>query len=248
MLKVLYTGIILSFDFIFRIFSVTYTSVQTATIQTPNHQPRIKFIEPSVNTFHTWNELVPYSVEISDQEDGESRFQEIPSAEVLVKLKYVDNQAKAALYLKQKIIADSAGVYSMLISNCFSCHAVKMKLAGPSYLDISNRYQNTRKNQDLLINHILYGSKGIWGNEAMPTHPELPDSTARKMVSWILNYAKDPGLNYIVGLQGTLPLIKPRATNHQGLFIIEAFYTDHGSADQPDKKLTGSARMIIKMK
>ena len=30
---------------------------------------------------------LPYSVEISDQEDGESRFQEIPSAEVLIKLK-----------------------------------------------------------------------------------------------------------------------------------------------------------------
>jgi cytochrome c len=248
MSKALYTGIILSIDFIFRIFTVTYASVPTATVQTPNHPPHIKFIEPSLKTFHTWNEQVPYSVEISDQEDGESRFQEIPSAEVLVKLKYVDNQAKASLYVKQKIFADSAGVYSMLVSNCFNCHAVKIKLAGPSYLDISNRYQNTRKNQDLLINHIQFGSRGIWGKEAMPTHPELPDSAARKMVRWILNYAKDPGLNYIVGLQGTLPLIKPEATTHQGFFIIEAFYTDHGSSDQPDKKLTGSARMIIQMK
>lgn len=248
MLKALYTGIILSLDFIFRIFAVTHASAPLATEQTPNHVPRIKFIEPSGKTFHTWNERVPYSVEISDQEDGESRFQEIPSAEVLVKLKYVANQAKASWYLKQKIIADSAGVYSMLISNCFNCHAVKMKLAGPSYLDISDRYQNTRKNQDLLINHIQYGSRGIWGNEAMPTHPELPDSLARKMVSWILNYAKDPELNYVIGLQGTLPLNKPAANTHQGLFIIEAFYTDHGSVDQPDKKLTGSSRMIIQMK
>ena len=248
MLKVLYTGIILSMDFIFRIFAVTYASVPLVTVQTPNHTPRIKFIEPFEKTFHSWNEQVPYSVEISDQEDGESRFQEIPSAEVLVKLKYVDNQAKASLYLKQKITADSAGVYSMLVSNCFNCHAVKLKLAGPSYLDISNRYQDTRKNQDLLINHIQYGSKGIWGKESMPTHPELPDTVVRKMVRWILNYARDPGLNYVIGLQGTLPLIKPAATAHQGLFIIEALYTDHGSADQPDKKLTGSARIIIQMK
>jgi cytochrome c len=217
-------------------------------LQTPNHAPRIKFLEPSGKTIYTWNELVPYSVEISDQEDGESRFQEIPSAEVLVKLKYVENQAKASLYLKQKKIADSTGVNSMLISNCFNCHAVKMKMAAPSFQDISNRYLNTRKNLDLLVNHIQYGSKGIWGKEAMPTHPELSDSVVRKMVRWILNYAKDPGLNYFVGLQGTLPLNKPEATSHKGFFIIEAFYTDHGSADQPDKKLTGSTQIIIQMK
>jgi cytochrome c len=248
MLKALYTGIILSLDFTYRIFAVTYAPAPLATIQTPNHAPHIIFIEPFEKTFHNWNEQVHYSVEISDQEDGESKFQEIPSAEVLVKLKYEDNKAKASLYLKQKVIADSAGVYSMLISNCFNCHAVKMKLAGPSYLDISNRYQNTRKNQDLLINHIQYGSRGIWGNEAMPTHPELPDSVARKMVKWILNYAKDPELNYLIGLQGTLPLTKPVVTTHQGLFIIEAFYTDHGSVDKHENKLTGSSRMIIQMK
>src|ERR1700688_2227821 len=106
MLKVLHTGIFL-----------------LVIVQTPNHAPRVKFLEPSGKTIHTWNELVPYSVEISDQEDGESRFQEIPSAEVLVKLKYVENQAKASLYLKQKKIADSTGISGMLISNCFNCHA-----------------------------------------------------------------------------------------------------------------------------
>ena len=135
----------------------------------------------------------------------------------------------------------------MLISNCFNCHAVKVKLAGPSFLDITQRYQNTSKNQNLLVNHIQNGSKGIWGKEVMPTHPEIPDSVVRKMVKWILNYAKDPGLNYFVGLQGSLPLTKPKGTSHQGVFIVEAFYTDHGSADHPEKKLTGSAQIIIQM-
>jgi cytochrome c len=232
MLKVLHYGLLLSM----------------VIAQTPNHVPQIKFIEPSGKTIHTWNELVPYIVEVSDREDGESRFQEIPSAEVLVKLKFVENQAKASIYLKQKKFADSTGVSSMVISNCFNCHGVKMKLAGPSFLDITNRYQNTSKNQDLLVNHIQNGSKGTWGKETMPTHPELPDSVAKRMVNWILNYAKDPGLNYFVGLQGSLPLNKPASTTHQGLFIVEAFYTDHGSADQPDKKLTGSAQIIIQMK
>ncbi len=216
--------------------------------QTPNHAPSVKFIQPAEKTSYSWNQMVPYSVEVSDQEDGESRFQEIQSAEVWVKLKYVENRLKESEYLKQKKIPDSVGINNMVKSNCFNCHSVKLKLAGPSFLDISKRYPNTYKNQDLIVNHILRGSKGIWGTEVMPTHPELSVAAAKEMVNWILNYAKDPSLNYLVGLQGSLPLSKPKGSFHQGFFIVEAYYTDHGSAENPDKKLTGSARTIIQIK
>jgi hypothetical protein len=57
----------------------------------------------------------------------------------------------------------------------------------------------------------------------MPSHPEISDSVALKMVKWILNYAKDPGLNYFVGLQGSLPLNRPSAATQRGLYIVEAF-------------------------
>lgn len=216
--------------------------------QTPNHAPRVKFIQPPEKASYSWNQLVPYSVDVSDQEDGESRFQEIQSAEVLVKLKYVENRTKESEYLKQKKFNDSAGINNMVKSNCFNCHSVKLKLAGPSLLDISKRYPNTNKYQDLMVSHILNGSKGIWGTEVMPTHSELSVAMAKGMVKWILNYARDSSLNYFVGLQGSLPLTKPGESVHQGLFIVEAYYTDHGSSENPDKKLTGSARTIIQIK
>jgi len=38
------------------------------------------------------------------------------------------------------------------------------------------------------------------------------------------------------------------AATQKGLYIVEAFYTDHGTVDLPDKKLTGSSFMIIQMK
>ena len=216
--------------------------------QTPNHVPKVKFNQPVEGSIHEWNEVVPYSIEISDQEDGESKYQEIQSAEVLIKMKYIVNQPKLTAYVNQKTYPDSVGVNSMLISNCFNCHSVKMKMSGPSFSDISKRYQNTIKNQDLLISHIRQGSKGIWGTEVMPTHSELSDVVARQMVKWILNYAKEPDLNYLVGLQGSLPLNKPVSSAPPGLFVIEAFYTDHGTVDHPENRLKGSARIIIHMK
>jgi cytochrome c len=216
--------------------------------QTSNQAPSVKILQPLKNARYSWNQLLPYSIEVSDPEDGESKYQEIQSAEVLVKLKYVENATRASAYLKQKVFADSAGVMSMVASNCFSCHAVKSKLAGPSYQEISLKYANTKVNRDLLVNHIKNGSRGIWGNEVMPTHPEIKDTIIRQMVKWILTYANDPGLNYFTGLQGIIPLKKTNPVNRGGIFIVMAFYTDHGNAEIPGKRITGSGYVTIQMK
>jgi len=216
--------------------------------QTPNHVPVIRISQPANHLVCIWGSQVQYSVEVSDAEDGESKYQEIQPAEVLVRLKYAENSAEASAYLKQKKFNDTVGLMNMMVSNCFSCHGFKTKLAGPSFQDISKRYPNTSSAREQLENHILTGSTGIWGKEVMPTHPELNAEFAQKMVQWILTYANDPGLNYFVGLQGVLPLNKPKTNIHSGVFIVTAFYTDHGTPDFPNKRITGSGQSILKMK
>ena len=216
--------------------------------QTPNHAPVIRISQPANHLVCIWGSQVQYSVEVSDAEDGESKYQEIQPAEVLVRLKYAENSAEASAYLKQKKFNDTVGLMNMMVSNCFSCHGFKTKLAGPSFQDISKRYPNTSSAREQLENHILTGSTGIWGKEVMPTHPELNAEFAQKMVQWILTYANDPGLNYFVGLQGVLQLNKPKTNIHSGVFIVTAFYTDHGTTDFPNKRITGSGQSILKMK
>ncbi len=217
-------------------------------VKPPNHAPVVKIIKPENHSVFTWGSQIQYAVEVSDAEDGESKFQEIQPAEVLVRLKYAENPAEASAYLKQKKWNDTAGLMNMMVSNCFSCHGFKTKLAGPSFLDISKKYKNTSSSREQLENHILTGSTGIWGKEVMPTHPELDAGLAQKMVEWILVYANDPGLNYFVGLQGVLPLTKPKTNLQSGVFIVTALYTDHGTTDFPDKRITGSGQCILKMK
>lgn len=216
--------------------------------QTSNHVPVVKIILPANNSKYAWNDQLAYSIEVSDTEDGESKYQEIQSSEVLVKLRYVENSVRAAGYLKQKKFNDTVGVGDMLVSNCFSCHGFKTKLAGPSFQDISRKYPNTIPNLNQLVKHIQNGSTGIWGKEVMPTHPELSDSAAGKMVKWIFRYANDPGWDYFVGLQGSIPLKKPGVTSSHGVFILTSFYTDHGSPDFPGKRMTGSGQVLLQMK
>jgi cytochrome c len=216
--------------------------------QTPNHTPVIRITQPANHSVCTWGSQVQYSVDVSDMEDGESKYQEIQPAEVLVRLKYAENSAQASAYLKQKKFSDTAGLMNMMVSNCFSCHGFKTKLSGPSFQDISKKYPNTSSTREQLENHILTGSTGIWGKEVMPTHPELKAEITQKMVQWILAYANDPGLNYFVGLEGILRLNKPKTDAHSGVFIVTAFYTDHGTTDFPNKRITGSGQSVLKIK
>lgn len=216
--------------------------------QIVNHPPVVKIIHPANNVPYIWNSLQPYAIEISDAEDGESKFQEIPSSEVLVKLKYTINATAAKNYAKQKRPGDAEGVYSMVVSNCFSCHAVRSKMSGPSFQDISNRYPNTIVNRDKLVKHIQNGSTGIWGKEVMPTHPELKDSVIRKMVLWILHYANDQELNYFAGIEGVLPLNKPGLHVKKGIYIVSAMYMDHGTPDEPGKRMMGTGSIWLRMK
>jgi cytochrome c len=216
--------------------------------QSVNHAPVVKILQPLHQAAFAWNDLVPYDIHVSDAEDGESKYEEIQSSEVLVKLKYAENSAEAAAILKLKVFPDTAGVNGMLVSNCFNCHAVKSKKTGPSFQEISRRYPFTDKNIDLLIAHIQKGSTGIWGKEVMPTHPELADPAVRKMVKWILRYTDDPRLNFFTGFQGTMPLNIPGMKPHGGFFIVTALYTDHGTTDEPEKKIAGSDQVLIRVK
>jgi cytochrome c len=216
--------------------------------QTTNHAPVVNILQPLNHSIHDWNTMVPYSVQVSDAEDGESKYQEIQSSEVLIKLQYAENGVKADAYLKQKKIKDTVGLNGMLVSNCFDCHGVKSKHAGPSFQDIAGRYPSTEKNIALLSSRIQKGSNGIWGSEKMPSHPELNNKEIEGMVNWILRYTQDPGLNFFTGLEGTLSLNKPRLETKSGFFVVSAYYTDHGTTENRNKKMTGSDQILISAK
>ncbi len=70
------------------------------------------------------------------------------------------------------------------IKGCPYCHDMKRPLLGPSFYDISRRY--SEKDIDTLVKSILEGSKGKWGDNAMPPQ-RITEEEARIIVEWILN-------------------------------------------------------------
>jgi len=232
-----------------------------ALIAQDNHAPVVKIQTPASNATLPANTPIRYEITVADQEDGDSRYDEINPKEVVLEIRpaaasQAPQHAAAASQAPQKTNTatpmsaataigplSSPGLAVMARSNCFNCHQFNGKLIGPSLADIARRYQNTTAAADTLSRRIKDGSAGIWGKEKMPSHPEVSKEDIRAMVQWIEKYAAAPGATYQNGTTGILVFPGP------GVYTVKAAYTDHGAKDSKTGPcLTGLDQLIITVK
>lgn len=71
-------------------------------------------------------------------------------------------------------------------SDCYTCHKISDKLVGPAYVEVANRYANQKDAVDTLVQSIIYGSIGKWGQMQMTPHANLSKEEATAMAKYIL--------------------------------------------------------------
>ena len=77
-------------------------------------------------------------------------------------------------------------------SGCLSCHAPDIKIIGPTWEEISKRYEaDPRRVNEVAIN-ILNGGQGKWGEIPMPKQVQLTPEEAQDFAAYILQtYPKE---------------------------------------------------------
>jgi cytochrome c len=216
--------------------------------QQENHPPEVKILSPTENGAYTFNMQVPYTISVSDKEDGESKFDEIPSNEVLLEVMFIGDSAKAVMQKNEPVKNDHPGLAMIRTSNCLNCHAFHSPLIGPSFYDIGKRYMENDTNTELLAKHIREGSSGIWGKISMPTHPEFSAAQSKEIVKWIFQHTSAPDINYYTGTQGSFKIGSPAGSPGKGYAVLVASYTDHGEKDKPNTSLKGRDVSILQVR
>jgi len=72
-------------------------------------------------------------------------------------------------------------------SDCLTCHKVDVKIVGPAYVDVANKYEATEANIEMLAGKIINGGSGSWGEIPMAPHSALTSDDAKEMVKYILS-------------------------------------------------------------
>lgn len=214
--------------------------------RSPNHAPTVTIRSPENNSAFNAGSRVHYAIVVTDQEDGDSRYDEINTKEVMLEVKCVRDQKEITRFQNKKKLPEPAGLVAMRTSNCFNCHGFERKELGPSFRDIGRKYKFTQANTTQLSNSIGDGSSGVWGNTPMPKHPELSRNSIKNMVQWILEFSSHPEINYYIGTDGYFDLPEDSFLK-KGVCLLKATYTDHG-VDSFRNRLTGENEVMIKFR
>jgi cytochrome c len=69
---------------------------------------------------------------------------------------------------------------------CLACHQVDNKVVGPAYKDVAKKYAGQKGAESKLIEKVLKGGKGAWGEVPMPANTQVNEAEAKQLVQWIL--------------------------------------------------------------
>jgi len=83
--------------------------------------------------------------------------------------------------------AASKGAALIEQKDCKTCHRVDVKLVGPAYKDVAQKYEATDANIEMLADKVISGGSGHWGEVAMTPHPDVSKEDAKEMVKYVLS-------------------------------------------------------------
>jgi len=221
------------------------SSEANTSILVGNDPPKLDIkIEPDSKIY--WNKKeVNYNVSVVDKQDGSTASGTIDPNLVKVTLDYIPEGkdiVKATIGHQQNVVPEGQKLIDA--SDCKACHAIDEKVNGPSYLSIANKY--THEDRAVLINRVIKGSSGIWGETMMSAHPQLSIDDVGEIVDYILslktNAAEDvPSM----GLSGVLKFDKHKRNNHEGIYVLMASYRDKGNNENPESILSVRDQVIF---
>lgn len=208
---------------------------QSLQIKAGNEPPVVKVHITSGNSsFFFPGSPVKYDVAVSDKEDGSLENKRITASQVSVSADYLSEGYNLTVIAQKQMSVDAfaryAGAMNLINkSDCKSCHAVKEKVLGPSFLAVAQKYKGDQAAPSKLAKKILSGGAGVWGDAFMPAHPTMAESDVKAITNYILSLSNPPVRAKTLPVRGTYTPKVPHGENKEGSFILRAAYTDKGA-------------------
>ncbi|CAM3452055.1 ThuA domain-containing protein [Pontibacter korlensis] len=209
------------------------------TLYAGNEQPQVNVALQGNRSFYTEGQPVKYSVKVTDP-DGT-----VDMNNLFVSVDYVEGTDLAGASQGHQIVSEEMlGKNLMLSSDCKACHSINEKSIGPTYTQVAKRYQKDNGAMTHLTNKIIKGGSGVWGEAAMPAHPNMSESDAKQIVKWILSLGNTENARKSLPASGEIvPKVDSKQKDNTVLKLT-ATYTDQGG--QGIKPLAGTGVVYLR--
>jgi cytochrome c len=224
------------------------SNTQSVKIIAGNEPPVINLDIAGNKTFFFKGDPIQYNVAVSDKEDGSLTDGKIKPEQVAVSIDYTAEGFDYAEVIQSQRSVDASTQFAvaqilMSKSDCKVCHQPNTKSVGPSFSEISNKYKGQTGALDLLVQKVLKGGSGVWGEVAMAAHPSLPIADAEVIVKYIL-HSTDKTLSSLP-VQGKYTPEIPKGDNGHGSLILRAAFTDRAVSGNKAIPAQTSEEMIV---
>jgi glucose/arabinose dehydrogenase/cytochrome c551/c552/type 1 glutamine amidotransferase len=202
------------------------TASTPVTVYAGNEAPAVDITVQGNQTFYFPGKPVAYNVQFNDRDDAAGG----PNAEgLLVSADYIEGLDKAGANMGHQVMTEAMMGKTLVQSlDCKACHKVSEKSIGPAYTAVAQKYAKDPGATNHLVNKIIRGGAGVWGEQAMPAHPNLEASDARQMVAYILSLSDAKAASSLPAQGSVQPTLgKPAKDN--GVLLLTASYTDKGA-------------------
>ncbi len=207
-----------------------------------NEAPAVAIKINGNQSFYFPDRPVSYTVSVLDKDDPSAA---ADVANAFVSADYVEGLDKAGASMGHQIMTEAMAGRNLVQSlDCKSCHKEAEKSVGPAYTAVAQRYQKNPTAMAHLTNKIIKGGGGVWGEVVMPAHPNVSESDARQMVSWVLSLSGDGQKQKSLPASGTVKSTLDKKPTENGVLVLSASYTDKGSSGI--KPLLGTASVALR--
>ncbi|MCX2980107.1 cytochrome C [Halieaceae bacterium IMCC14734] len=208
-------------------------------LQVGNDRPQIDIAFSNGNGSVFWDDVsVDYQVTVTDTEDGSTRDGGIADERVRVSVEYVPQGKDIAnAELGHQAIAGPDGWQEIEASDCLSCHMLDAASVGPSFNELRSHYAGKAGAVSALAEKIQQGGQGVWGDYAMPGHPQLSVAQTSAMAEWIMERGQAQAAAGLP-LSGTLNFERHQNDSlandmvgklYTGRYLLMASYEDRGA-------------------
>lgn len=226
------------------VYNVTFTATDTKgeknsqsfELKAGNEPPVTSIdITKGNKTFFFANKPIEYKINVDDKEDGSLSAGTISADNVSINFDYAPEGFDPIEIAQNHVATDewtefSKGLQLINASDCKSCHMIDKKSVGPAYLDVAAKYKNDANAPAMLVQKIIQGGGGVWGDHVMAAHPQISPQNAATMVGYILGLGSTAKtVTKRPAAEGTFTPVVPANDNGRGSYLLRVAYKDKGT-------------------
>ena len=193
----------------------------TLELNAGNEKPTVSLQTGGNQTFYLPGKPIHYDVSVNVNKKGEL----MDPANLYVSSDWIENYKQGQNHYGSGESSVTGKILTQTL-DCKSCHNETLKSIGPSFFRVSEKYHDQKTAYKYLMEKVMKGGSGVWGDVAMSAHPDINPADLKQIIAYILALSDKTAQRKSLPASGMI--VPPPNIKKGTALIISASYSSKG--------------------